>query len=129
MNLLGNIIWLVFGGFFMFLNYLLGGIILCFTIIGIPFGLQLFKIAGMALWPFGSEIVHKEGTTGGCLYTMMNLIWIIIGGFWTAIGHVLLGLFFYITIIGIPFGNQHFKMAGLTLTPFGLEIREKQSNK
>ena len=121
MSILGNIIWVLFGGFLISLYYILTGILFCISIIGIPFGIQLFKMAGLALWPFGREIHDKPSSTG-CLSTLMNIIWILIGGLVLALTHVILGLLFCISIIGIPFGIQHFKLAGLALVPFGKEI-------
>ena len=91
------------------------------TIIGIPFGLQSIKLAVLCLWPFGSKVVEKPGKVG-CLSTLMNVIWFFVGGVWIWLTHIFFGLLLYITIIGIPFGKQHFKMAGLALTPFGREI-------
>lgn len=121
MKLLGNVIWLVFGGVELALGYIVTGALLCITIIGIPFGWQLIKLSELALWPFGKEIRQRETGTG-CLPLLMNLLWIIIGGFWLSICHLIAGLFFCITIIGIPFGVQHFKLAALILTPFGHEV-------
>ena len=118
MKLLGNIIWVVFGGFLIALEYFIASILLCVTIIGIPFGLQTFKLAALSIWPFGSEIRSTEAASG-CVSTIMNLIWILIGGIWISLTHVIFGLLFAITIIGIPFAKQHFKLAGLALTPFG----------
>lgn len=105
----------------MFLEYLVGGILMCFTIIGIPFGIQIFKLSIVALWPFGTQIESKPNS-GGCLNTFMNVLWIFLGGIWIALGHLVFGLLFAITIIGIPFAKQHFKLAGLALTPFGKTI-------
>jgi len=122
MKFLGNIIWLVFGGIIISAEYLISSILLMVTIIGIPFGLQTLKLAMLALWPFGAEIRHKPGNPG-CISTIMNIIWIFIGGIWIAITHLVFGFLFAITIIGIPFALQHFKLAGLALTPFGIEIR------
>ncbi|BDD10548.1 hypothetical protein FUAX_29800 [Fulvitalea axinellae] len=121
MRLIGNIIWLVFGGILVFLEYLASGFALCITIIGIPFGIQAFKLAFLALWPFGST-VSEAPQSAGCLNTLMNIIWLCIGGIWIALTHIIFGILFCITIIGIPFGKQHFKMAGLALTPFGKRI-------
>jgi uncharacterized membrane protein YccF (DUF307 family) len=121
MKLLGNIIWLVFGGILISVEYLISSLLLIATIIGIPFGLQTLKLAILALWPFGSEIRMKPGNPG-CISTLMNLIWILIGGIWIALTHLVFGVLFAITIIGIPFAMQHFKLAGLALTPFGREI-------
>ena len=121
MKLLGNLIWLVFGGIIISVEYLISSVLLMVTIVGIPFGLQTLKLAILALWPFGARIRMKESGSG-CLSTLMNLIWIIIGGFWISLTHVFFGVLFAITIVGIPFARQHFKMAGLALTPFGKEI-------
>jgi Predicted membrane protein len=122
MKLLGNIIWLVFGGIIIAFEYLISSILLMTTIIGIPFGLQTLKLAVLALWPFGAEIRYKPGQPG-CISTIMNLIWICIGGIWIALTHLIFGILFAITIIGIPFAKQHFKLAGLALAPFGNEIK------
>ena len=93
-----------------------------YRIIGIPFGLQTVKLGILALWPFGSEIVHKQ-SPHGCLSTLMNIIWFFIGGIWIFLSHIFWGVLFCITIIGIPFGMQHFKLAGLALTPFGHDVK------
>lgn len=121
MNIIGNILWVVLGGIVISLYYAVVGLLFCITIVGIPFGLQLLKIAGLALWPFGRQIVPGS-SDGGCLSLLMNIIWILFGGIEIALLHVGFGLFFCLTIIGIPFGVQHFKMALLALTPFGKEI-------
>lgn len=121
---LGNIIWLVFGGIFIALEYLVASLLLFITIIGIPFGIQTLKLAGLALWPFGKEVKQVESASG-CLSTIMNLIWLLIGGIWISLSHLILGILFFITIIGIPFARQHFKLAGLALTPFGRVIYTK----
>ncbi|MDD3979347.1 MAG: YccF domain-containing protein [Proteiniphilum sp.] len=121
MKTLGNIIWVVFGGIFIAIEYVLGSVALMITIIGIPFGLQSLKLAEVALWPFGKKVKHRESTSG-CLSLLMNVIWLFVGGFPIVLTHLFFGLLFYITIIGIPFGNQHFKLMRLALTPFGKEI-------
>ena len=118
MRFLGNIIWLVFGGFAVFLEYMAAGIALCITIIGIPFGLQSFKLGILALWPFGQKIEYMDNAPG-CLSTVMNIIWFFIGGIWIALTHLLFGILLGITIIGIPWARQHFKMMSLAFTPFG----------
>lgn len=118
MKLLGNIIWILFGGLFIALYYFLFGLLLCLTVVGIPFGLQLMKMAGFALWPFGHE-VQAGPQDSGCLSVCMNILWIIFGGIEIALTHLGLGVVFCVTIIGIPFGLQHFKMALLALVPFG----------
>ncbi|MCW3806737.1 YccF domain-containing protein [Plebeiibacterium marinum] len=125
MNLLGNIIWLIFGGFMVALEYLVASIILMVTIIGIPFGLQTLKLASLAFWPFGRETVASP-RADGCLSLFMNILWLLVGGIWIALSHVFWGLILCITIIGIPFGKQHFKLASIALTPFGREIRYKR---
>ena len=105
----------------MAVEYFFFGLVLCLTIIGIPFGLQIIKLSSLAIWPFGREAVHKE-KADGCLSTGMNIIWIFLGGIEIALTHAFLGIVFFITIIGIPFGKQHFKLAAVALTPFGREI-------
>jgi uncharacterized membrane protein YccF (DUF307 family) len=117
----GNIIWLVFGGLFIFLEYVVAGVLLCITIVGIPFGIQLFKLGRLALWPFGKKIGYMEYAPG-CLSTVMNLVWLIIGGIWIALTHLIFGVLLTITIIGIPWAAQHFKMVSLALTPFGRKL-------
>ena len=122
MKFIGNIFWLLLGGILISLYYAVIGILFCITIIGIPFGLQLLKIAGFALWPFGHDIVPGPNDTG-CLAIIMNIIWIVLGGVVIALLHLWFGIFCCITIIGIPFGLQHFKMALLALVPFGKKIQ------
>ncbi len=121
MKLLGNIIWLLFGGFMIALEYFTAGFVMLLTIIGIPFGLQSFKLGIMALWPFGSKVVPVENSSG-CLNLIMNIIWIIIGGIPIVLTHLFWGLVLCITIIGIPFGKQHFKMIPLAFSPFGKSV-------
>lgn len=121
MKLLGNIIWLLFGGLLIAVEYVISGLLLCITIIGIPFGLQVFKLASLALWPFGRDTVVRP-QDDGCLSAFMNLLWWIIGGIWIALSHLVLGVLFCITIIGIPFGMQHFKLMKVALTPFGRTV-------
>jgi uncharacterized membrane protein YccF (DUF307 family) len=122
MKFLGNLIWILFGGLLIALLYFVVGLLMCVTIVGIPFGIQLFKLGAFALWPFGHELVYRS-TEPGCLSSVMNLLWILLGWWEIALLHVVFGLLFCITIIGIPFGVQHFKMAGNSLFPFGREIR------
>lgn len=124
MSTLGNLIWLIFGGFLIFVEYMVAGFLLCLTIIGIPFGIQVFKLAWLALWPFDKTIAYK-GYAPGCLSTLMNLIWLLVGGIWIAATHLVFGLLLGITIIGIPWAKQHFKLMSLALTPFGREVVEK----
>jgi len=122
MKTLGNIFWLILGGFLVALIYYIVGLLMCVIIIGIPFGIQLFKLGTYALWPFGHELVNGPGEPG-CLSTAMNLLWILLGWWEIAIIHLVFGLIFCITIIGIPFGLQHFKMILPSIFPFGKEIR------
>ena len=122
MKTIGNIIWVIFGGFLIALEYFIAGFLLMITIIGIPFGLQAFKLGILALWPFGHTVMRKEETVG-CLNVVMNIIWFFVGGFWIAVTHLIWGVIFCITIIGIPFGIQHFKLIHLALVPFGKEIK------
>ncbi|MCP4157102.1 MAG: YccF domain-containing protein [bacterium] len=122
MSLLGNILWIIFGGIFIFLHYIVAGVLMCLTIIGIPFGLQIFKMAHMSLLPFGKKIVDR-GQGSGCLSLVMNILWLFLGGLGIAIHHFLWALLLAITIVGIPFASQHIKLAGLALFPFGKEIR------
>ena len=122
MNFIGNIIWVVFGGLLLSLGYLFGGLVLCLTIIGIPFGVQIMRLGKFALWPFGGDVKPQDNATG-CLSIVMNVLWIIFGGLEVALTHLTLGVFFCITIIGIPFGLQLFKLAKLFFSPFGAEIQ------
>lgn len=122
MKTLGNLLWLVLGGLIVAIIYFLVGLFFCITIIGIPFGLQLFKFASFALWPFGSKVVDGKSTTG-CLPLAFNVLWIVTGWWEIAAVHAIFGVLCCITIIGIPFGRQHFKMAWLSLMPFGKEIK------
>lgn len=122
MKTIGNIIWLIFGGLLTAVEYILASLVLMITIIGIPFGLQTLKLGILALWPFGKTVTDSGGSSA-CLCLLMNIIWIFIGGFWICLTHFVFGLLLCITIIGIPFGRQHFKMAALALTPFGKEIQ------
>ena len=121
MNVLLNILWLIFGGIITAIEYVIASVLMMITIIGIPFGLQTLKMASLALWPFGKQ-VQSRPEAGGCLNVFMNVLWIVLGGFIICLTHLCWGVFLCLTIIGIPFGLQHFKLAGLALTPFGKEI-------
>ena len=126
MKFLGNILWLVLGGIIIAAIYYIVGLLMCITIIGIPFGVQLFKLGTYALWPFGRELVDGPGQPG-CLSVAMNVIWILCGWWEIAILHLVFGILFSITIVGIPWGAQHFRMAIASIFPFGKEIRRRQS--
>ena len=119
MNFIGNIIWLVFGGIIAAILWFLSGLLLCITVIGIPFGIQCFKIANFVLWPFGREVEIGNFGAGGLI---LNVIWILVFGWELAVAHVIVGALFFLTIIGIPFGLQHMKFAKLSLAPFGARI-------
>ena len=121
MSLILNILWIIFGGgLVLCLEYLLAGAILCLTIVGIPFGLQCFKLAGLALLPFGKELGSIPGVEAtGPLRLVFNIIWALVAGIWILITHVVLGAGLAVTIIGIPFAIQHFKLGLLALAPFG----------
>ena len=124
MRLLLNILWVLFGGgLLLWLEYVIGGLLLCLTIIGIPFGLQCFKIAGLALLPFGKDIDIEPDAGTGALRLFFNVLWFLVAGVWIFLTHVALGLGLAVTIIGIPFAVQHFKLALLALRPFGLVTR------
>lgn len=118
MSILGNILWFILGGFLLGMGYILVGFLFCITIIGIPFGYQLMKLGVLAMFPFG-QTPEFDPMSMGCLSLVFNILWILIGGIELALAHVALGLIFCVTIIGIPFGLQHFKLAKLALMPFG----------
>lgn len=115
-----NIIWLILAGFVLFLGYVLAGILLCIPIITIPWAIASFRIAGYAIWPFGRQIVSKP--TAGVGSFLGNVIWVILAGWWLAIGHIISGVALCITIIGIPMGIADFKMVPISLMPLGKEI-------
>jgi len=120
MSFLGNILWFIFGGFITAILYYIAGLLMCITIIGIPFGVQLFKIGTFAMMPFGHEMTSSQSS--GCLSIVLNVIWVLCGWWEIALVHAAFGLLFCITIVGIPFGVQHFKIAGSSLLPFGRTI-------
>lgn len=117
MNALGNILWFFLGGFLIFLYYAVFGLLMCLTIIGIPFGVQLFKMAGLALCPFGRDVQLMSDS--GCLSVGFNLLWLITGWWEIAALHIVLGLLCAITIIGIPFAKAHWRLLKLSILPFG----------
>lgn len=121
MKIIGNIIWLIFGGLESAIGYFTGSIALAITIIGIPLALQTFKMGLLCLWPFGSSVTSASSPSG-CLALLLNIIWLIFGGILAFLNHVGWGLLLCITIIGIPWGKQHFKLAGLALSPFGKQV-------
>jgi len=119
-----NLLWILFGGLFVCLGYISGGIALCLTVVGIPWGLQLFKLGLLSLFPFGSEVVtrYPEATPASGLNLLLNIIWLIFGGIFVMLNHLVWGVVLCLTIIGIPFGMQHFKLMKLAFTPFGRTI-------
>ncbi len=120
MRVLGNIIWIICGGLLSALGWILAGIRWCVTIIGIPVGMQCFKLCSLSFNPFGKEIYYE----GGAVSFIVNVIWFLVSGIELAIGNFLLGCLLCITIIGIPFGKQFFKIAKLSLAPFGATVKE-----
>jgi uncharacterized membrane protein YccF (DUF307 family) len=120
MRLLLNIIWLVFGGLVMALGWLIAGIVMCVLIITIPFGIQGFKIAGFALWPFGRTLVKRPDA--GVASAIGNVIWFVLAGWWLALGHLVAAVALAITVIGIPLAAAHLKLIGISLIPFGREV-------
>ena len=124
MRLLGNLLWFIFGGFAMGLGWWLAGILAALTIVGIPYAIAAFRIGTFSFWPFGREIVDKpeRGEAGKVLSLLGNIVWIVFGGLWLALGHLILALILAVTIIGIPFAVQHLKLAHLSLTPYGKTI-------
>lgn len=121
MRIIGNLLWWLFGGLEAAIGYFTGSLAIACTIIGIPVALQTFKIGLLCLWPFGAEVKDTESPTG-CIRIPLNLLWIIFGGLMAWIMHIFFGLLLFITIIGIPFAKQHFKMAKLSLAPFGKNV-------
>lgn len=118
MGCLGNVLWFVFGGLISGLSWCLAGCLWCISIVGIPVGVQCFKLASVSFFPFGKEIVYG----GGAGSLILNIIWLVVSGLALALEHVTFGLLLCVTVIGIPFGLQHFKLAKLALMPFGTRI-------
>ena len=118
MRLIGNILWILLCGFWLFLEWALVGLLWCITIVGIPFGVQCLKMAGLMLAPFGKQVIYG----GGVVSLLVNILWLIFGGFALVISSALLGIVLCVTIIGIPFGKQCFKFAKLALMPFGASV-------
>ncbi len=118
MKFLGNLIWLIFGGLSGAISWFITGCLWSITIIGIPVGMQCFKIAGLSLWPFGKRVIYEHSSVS----VIVNVIWILLSGWVLALGHIISGLLLCITIIGIPFGKQSFKLAQLALMPFGASV-------
>lgn len=124
-QILGNIVWFIFYGIWSLIAWCFFGVILCMTIIGIPFGLQCFKIGLFTLMPFGKDIDFAE-MGGGSI--VLNILWIIFFGWELAVGNLIAGILWCITIIGIPFGLQCFKMMKVSILPFGARIIDLPSD-
>lgn len=120
-SLLGNLVWLIFGGFLAAVGYLIGGLLLCITIIGIPFGLQSLRLGLATLAPFGKEVVSQE-RKGGLLFVLMDIIWALLFGWEIALAHLGGALILAITIVGIPFAKQHLKLVPVALLPFHYQL-------
>lgn len=121
MKILLNLLWILFGGLMIAVEYVVSSIAMMVTIIGIPFGLQTLKLAVLALWPFGTY-VGRDAWPSGCLAGVMNVLWWFVGGIGIALTHLCWGVVLCITIVGIPFGMQHFKLMRLALLPFGKSV-------
>lgn len=118
MDFLGNFIWIICGGLFSAIGWWLAGILWCITIVGIPVGVQCFKLSSLSLCPFGKEVVDE----GGAVSFLLNIVWFFVSGWELALGNFIIGCLLCITIVGIPFGKQFFKIAVLSLFPFGKRI-------
>ena len=121
MKLILNIIWLLFGGIWLALGYVLAGIVCCLLIVTIPFGIASFRIAAYAFWPFGRTIVDRGGAPG-LMSTVGNVIWLVVAGVWIAVGHILTAIPMFLSIIGIPLGIANLKMVPISLMPLGKVI-------
>jgi uncharacterized membrane protein YccF (DUF307 family) len=119
-RVIGNVLWFVLAGVWLALGYAVAGLVLCITIIGVPFGIQAFKLAGFTLWPFGRTVVRSPD--GGCLEVGFNVLWLILAGWALFLAHLVTGVLLCITIVGIPFGVQAFKLSVLALWPFGRSV-------
>jgi uncharacterized membrane protein YccF (DUF307 family) len=126
LRIVGNLLWLVFCGFWLAVGYAVSGFALCLTIVGIPFGVQAFKLAEFTLWPFGRSVVEVPGGAG-CLSSVFNVLWLLLFGWELFVGHLVSGLLLCATVVGIPFGIQAFKLSILALWPFGRMVVEDVS--
>lgn len=122
MSCLGNVIWLIFGGFIAGLGYIIGGALLCLTIVGIPFGLQAIRLGQATMAPFGKDVVESERAERP-LRVVFDLIWLVLFGWEIALAHLVSALVLALTIIGIPFAKQHLKLVPVALLPFSREMR------
>lgn len=130
-NVLLNILWLLLGGFWMAVGWYLAGILMFVTIVGIPWGRSCFVLGNLSFWPFGKEVVNRETVTGredigtGGFGLVGNIVWFVFAGLWLALGHIMAAVLNFVTIIGIPFGFQHLKLAMLALAPIGKTVVDK----
>ncbi|MDR1467600.1 MAG: YccF domain-containing protein [Oscillospiraceae bacterium] len=123
MKLLGNILWVIFGGLILSATWFICGLALCITVVGIPIGIQCFKFANLTLWPFGKKIIHT-GNVGGFL---LNLLWVLVFGWELCLIAIVVGVLWSLTVVGIPFAIQSFKFAELALMPFGTKVLKSSS--
>ena len=121
MNFIGNLLWIVLGGLLMAVIYFVLGVAYCITLVGIPVGVQAFKMAKLSLYPFGAKVTDNPDPMS-LWHLLLNVLWIVFGGVETAMTHAMIGLILCVTIVGIPFGKQHFKLAVLALLPFGKKV-------
>jgi len=119
MSFLGNILWFLLGGFWLGLGWIIAGCLWCISLVGIPIGVQCFKFAGLAFFPFGKEVIYG----GGAISIIFNILWLLVSGIPLAIEAAIIGCIFCVTIVGIPFGVQCFKIAKLALLPFGARVQ------
>lgn len=126
MSVILNLIWLIVAGIELAIAYVVAGVLLMLTIVGIPFGLQAFKLAGFALWPFGRAVVRTK--TPGLIAGIGNVLWVVLAGWWLALAHILTGIVLCLTLIGIPMGIANFKMTRLALAPFGREVVDRATH-
>ncbi|MEX0152303.1 YccF domain-containing protein [Microbacterium sp. LMI1-1-1.1] len=122
MRLILNVLWLVLSGFWLFIGYMVAGVILCLLIVTIPWGIASFRIGAYALWPFGRDI--RDRSTSGVFSLIGNVIWVVVAGWWLALSHILSGVALCLTIIGIPLGIANFKLVPVSLMPLGKEVVE-----
>ena len=121
MSALGNILWFIFGGFKLGMVYIIAGLSLCITIIGLPFGIKAIQMGVMVMFPFGKEVIHKPGGDG-CVPMAFNIGWLLVFGWGLALAHIFVGIALGITIVGIPFAKQHFKFVSMAILPFTYEL-------
>lgn len=127
MSLLGNIVWLIFGGFLAGVGYIIGGLALCITIIGIPLGIKAINFGFTVMTPFGKTVQPSDGGEG-CLALVFNILWLVLFGWEIALVHVTFGIVFGITVVGIPFAIQHFKLVPVALLPFSYKLTKEKND-